>query len=198
MRSGRKGNPMPARDPDGKKRQLLDAALTAFASKGLAGARVDEIARLAACSAGLVYAYFGSKEGLFDAVLDDITTRAMDGTPIDTADLPGYASHAYTDAAAHPEIGRFAAWHQLERHADGIGRETVVSATEEKIRIVQKAQDAGSISSRLPAAELLLAIQALSRMWLTMPEEVVATVDPGNSIDARARAVRRAVEALLE
>lgn len=41
-----------------------------FAAKGLAGARVDAIARLTATSKHMIYYYFGNKEGLYRATLE--------------------------------------------------------------------------------------------------------------------------------
>jgi TetR/AcrR family transcriptional regulator len=51
---------------------LLAAAKEAFASRGLEGARVDDIAQRAGINKQLVYHYFGSKDGLYTAVLEDI------------------------------------------------------------------------------------------------------------------------------
>jgi TetR/AcrR family transcriptional regulator len=49
--------------------RILEVAVREFARKGLAGARVDEIARLAGANKQLLYYYFGSKQGLFEAAL---------------------------------------------------------------------------------------------------------------------------------
>lgn len=57
--------------------RLLAAARIEFASKGLAGARVEEIAREAGVTKQLVYHYYGSKEGLFVAVLDESSDNIM-------------------------------------------------------------------------------------------------------------------------
>jgi TetR/AcrR family transcriptional regulator len=51
---------------------LLQAAKEAFAARGLEGARVDDIARRARINKQLVYHYFGSKDGLYTAVLEQI------------------------------------------------------------------------------------------------------------------------------
>jgi TetR/AcrR family transcriptional regulator len=48
---------------------LLDAATEAFAGKGFSGARVDEIADRAKANKAMIYYHFGSKEGLYKAVL---------------------------------------------------------------------------------------------------------------------------------
>lgn len=57
--------------------RLLAAARVEFAKKGLAGARVEEIAREAGVTKQLVYHYYGSKEGLFVAVLDESSSNIM-------------------------------------------------------------------------------------------------------------------------
>lgn len=52
-------------------REIILAAATAeYARKGLDGARVDEIAKRAKANKHLIYLYFGSKDGLFQAVIE--------------------------------------------------------------------------------------------------------------------------------
>jgi TetR/AcrR family transcriptional regulator len=63
--------PPQRRDPEGTRRKLLAAAKMEFANKGLAGARVNAIAARARLNKQLVYHYFGSKEKLYVAVLED-------------------------------------------------------------------------------------------------------------------------------
>jgi AcrR family transcriptional regulator len=58
-------------------RRVLAAARVEFASKGLAGARVEDIARDAGVTKQLVYHYYNSKEGLFVAVLDESSGNIM-------------------------------------------------------------------------------------------------------------------------
>src|SRR5437660_9327278 len=58
------------RDPAATRKKLLTAARREFASSGLAGARVDEIASRAGVNKQLVYHYFGDKDALYLAVLE--------------------------------------------------------------------------------------------------------------------------------
>jgi TetR/AcrR family transcriptional regulator len=58
------------RRPDATRRRILAAATGEFAAKGLAGARVDEIADRALVSKRMLYHYFGDKEALWLAVLE--------------------------------------------------------------------------------------------------------------------------------
>ena len=57
------------RDPDRTRALVLSVARQEFAKLGLAGARVDEIVRIAGVSKQVVYYYFKSKDGLFKAAL---------------------------------------------------------------------------------------------------------------------------------
>lgn len=50
--------------------EILAVAYNEFADKGLAGARIDEIAAATRTSKRMIYYYFGSKEGLYLAVLE--------------------------------------------------------------------------------------------------------------------------------
>jgi AcrR family transcriptional regulator len=61
-----------AQDPEGVKRDILAVAKDEFASKGFSGARVDEIAARTKTSKRMIYYYFGDKEGLYLAVLEEV------------------------------------------------------------------------------------------------------------------------------
>ncbi len=60
------------RDPVATKAALLRAAVAEFAGKGLAGARIDEIAQRAGVNKQLVYHYFGSKDDIYAAALETV------------------------------------------------------------------------------------------------------------------------------
>jgi AcrR family transcriptional regulator len=63
--------PFRARNPDNTKQLILDAARIEFAKAGLGGARVDKIAETSGANKGMIYHYFGGKEELFAAVVED-------------------------------------------------------------------------------------------------------------------------------
>lgn len=54
---------------------ILAAARSEFSGKGLAGARVNEIAALAGVNKQLIYYYFGSKNDLYRAALEAVYTE---------------------------------------------------------------------------------------------------------------------------
>jgi TetR/AcrR family transcriptional regulator len=57
------------RDAEATKLQILDAAEIEFAQHGLHGTRVDPIAERAGVAPRMIYYYFESKDGLYQAVL---------------------------------------------------------------------------------------------------------------------------------
>ena len=57
------------------KKKILDAAEAEFAALGLAAARIDSIAKSAGINKQMIYAHFGSKEGLYRAVLEKVYSR---------------------------------------------------------------------------------------------------------------------------
>ena len=68
-RARKRGNA--SRDPDRTRQRVLDAATVEFARYGLGGARVDRIAARAGANKRMLYYYFGSKEDLFLAALEE-------------------------------------------------------------------------------------------------------------------------------
>ncbi len=58
--------------------EITEAAFQAFAEKGYAATRVEEVAQRAGVSKGLLYLYFKTKEELFKAVIKSIVIRRVD------------------------------------------------------------------------------------------------------------------------
>lgn len=57
-------------DPDGTRENIIEVATREFVESGFSGARVDQIADRTKTSKRMIYYYFGSKEGLYLAVLE--------------------------------------------------------------------------------------------------------------------------------
>jgi AcrR family transcriptional regulator len=73
-------------DSTATKANILDVARQEFADKGLSGARIDEIAERTNTSKRMIYYHFGSKEGLYRAVLEEAYARIREtemAVPID-------------------------------------------------------------------------------------------------------------------
>ncbi len=67
--------PTRTNDPARTMAGILEVATAEFAEKGLSGARIDEIAAATQTSKRMIYYYFGSKEGLYLAVLEESYRR---------------------------------------------------------------------------------------------------------------------------
>lgn len=99
------------RDPQATRQALLTAAIAEFAAKGPAGARVDEIARRAGVNKQMLYHYFGNKDDLFRAALEEVygRIRARERA-LNLSDLPpirameSLVGFSFDYLAEHPEF----------------------------------------------------------------------------------------------
>ncbi|MFK0151579.1 TetR family transcriptional regulator [Streptomyces sp. NPDC090499] len=153
------------RDSAATKARLLDAALAEFAAHGLAGARVDRIAEAANANKQRIYAYFGSKEQLFDAVIDRVLAVGAETVPFDAEDLPGAAGQIFDDLVAHPDLMRLLFWKLLERPG-ATDLETATYST--KTAAVATAQQQGRIDPDLGPEDLVALVLALTQAWFTL------------------------------
>lgn len=63
------------RNPDRTQRKLLDAAIRLFSARGYHGVAVDQIVNAARVNKRMVYHYFGSKEGIYQAAFKEVYSR---------------------------------------------------------------------------------------------------------------------------
>ena len=66
------------RRKEDRPQEITAAAFSVFAEKGYSGARVEEVAKRAGVSKGLLYLYFRTKEELFKAVVKSVFVRRVD------------------------------------------------------------------------------------------------------------------------
>jgi len=73
-----------------REKQMLEAAERAFAARGFHGASVDAIAEASGITKPMVYAYFGSKEGLYRACMEAARARLLEALRdgVDTSAAP--------------------------------------------------------------------------------------------------------------
>jgi AcrR family transcriptional regulator len=69
--------------------EVLDAALAVFVEKGFAATKVEEVARRAGVSKGLVYLYFASKEALLEGIVRRALAPIADDAVADLAAFDG-------------------------------------------------------------------------------------------------------------
>ena len=66
------------RRKEDRPQEITEAAFAAFAEKGYAGTRIEEVARRAGISKGLMYLYFKTKEELFKAVIRSVVVPQVE------------------------------------------------------------------------------------------------------------------------
>ena len=90
---------------------ILRAATRVFAKHGFAGGRIEQISKAAKSHDRMIYYYFGSKEGLFIAVLEEIYRRfneaeaklsLVDASPVDA--LQSVIRFMWAHYQKHPEF----------------------------------------------------------------------------------------------
>ncbi|HET9146568.1 MAG TPA: TetR/AcrR family transcriptional regulator [Acetobacteraceae bacterium] len=101
------------RDAGKTRLDIIEAATAEFAASGLSGARVDAIAARTRTTKRMIYYYFGSKEGLYEAVLAkayggirDVESRLADAVGDPEAAMRQLIEASFDYHAANPEFIR--------------------------------------------------------------------------------------------
>lgn len=109
------------RDADQTRREILAAATAEFSEKGYAGARVDDIAARTRTTKRMIYYYFGGKEGLYAAALEEAYggMRDAEGALRLDESPPAEAMRRLVETtfdhhAAHPEFVRLVSGENIE------------------------------------------------------------------------------------
>jgi len=171
--SARRAGPRWRRLPEERPRQILDAALEVFGERGLAGARLDDIARHAGVSKGTIYLYFPNKEELFRevvraVVIDRLHEAAAMATEADPVDELKRYMRAHWDFVRSPQFQTISKLVNGELHnfpdlAEFYGREVVKPANELIARIVRRGIEQGQFRRVDP----ILAARFLSSTTIT-------------------------------
>lgn len=159
---------------------VLSVAIQEFARKGLAGARVDEIARAARVNQQALYYYFGSKDDLFAAALEqgyrgilESNTRLADLV----ADMPPREAikclvEKFFDRLV--ERQEIVALIQDENRYGGthlknpeLARSSTLPLLRALDRILESGAETGAFSSRFTAEELYVNILSLCMFYFT-------------------------------
>jgi AcrR family transcriptional regulator len=188
-------------DPEGVRRNILDVARAEFVENGLSGARVDAIAARTATSKRMIYYYFGDKEGLYRAVLEESyrQIRALERTLDLAALLPGEALAELTGFtfdyhADHPDFVRLVMVENIHhaRHlkmSPNIG-ELNLSAIDTIRDIYARGVAEGAFRAGIDPIDIHLTISALS-FYNVSNRATIEQVFGHRMDDPEARARRR-------
>lgn len=159
-----------------REEQILTAALRAFAERGYDRASMDEVAAEVGVTKPMIYAYFGSKDGLYVAAL----ARAIER-------LNATVEHVVGEGET-PELrmwnGIVAFFEFIEEHRDG-WRLLYTAGGGGDPKLMRKALDARSQSAAM-----------LTRMFREVAEFPGATAPPESEVEAVAHVFMGACESL--
>ena len=160
----------PPTGADTTRERILTAATAEFARHGIAGARVERIARAARTSKERVYAHFASKEALYAYVSAAELAAVAEATRLDPADLPGYAGRVHDYFTAHPGRYRLMAWGQLELPDDETPPDDPIrQSVAGKVEQLRKAQESGQLDAAWNPLDILVLVNQIAMSWAAQP-----------------------------
>lgn len=179
------------------KQRILDVATQEFAEHGIAGARIERIVAAARTNKAQLYAYFGSKEGLFDAIFFGSLDRITDVVPIDAADLADWAVRLYDEYLRRPDLIRLATWSRLERRPTGHLVDDADRLDDTKLGAIADAQAAGTVRSGDPF-DLMAMVIAMSMAWSPVSNVYAASApEPAEAHEQRRALLRESVQRVV-
>jgi AcrR family transcriptional regulator len=163
--------PLRTNDPERTKADIIEVATQEFATNGLSGARVDEIAERMRTSKRMIYYYFGDKQGLYAAVLENAYSKVRTiESKLSLADLePEEAlrrliEQTFENDDANEDFIRLVAIENIHRGAHleraAAMRKINVGIIRVIDDILQKGRAAGIFRSDLDAIDVHLAMSA--------------------------------------
>jgi len=159
------------RNPRRTRERILAAAVREFSDKGLAGARVDVIARRARVNKRMLYHYFGSKDDLFSAVL--VHKVAQREALLSSApEEPSQTLNYWFDAACRdPDWFRLLGWEALQRpHRALVHEKHRREVSRQALEQIQQRQARGFLPAGLDPRHLLLTMMAITTFPLALPQ----------------------------
>ena len=165
--------PSRTNDPVRTMADIIEVATREFADKGLAGARIDVIADAMRTSKRMIYYYFGSKEALYVAVLEEAYRRMraieaelhLDDLPPEDA-LRKLVGHTVDYQLAHPEFIRLVMTENIHRGEFLARSKTIqklnVPAIDGLRRVYERGVAEGLFRVGLDPIDLHMSISALS------------------------------------
>ncbi len=164
--------------PEERPKQILEAALAVFAERGLATARLEDIAKRAGLSKGTIYLYFPNKEELFREVIRNSVIAFIERAearleelkdPLQALDawMEGY--WAWLRSPVFPAMHRLVSseLHSFPDIAAFYAKEVIERAHRLVCDMLQRAMNAGQLRSMdaLVAARMLSALFVTHALW---------------------------------
>lgn len=140
-------------NPEETRRGILRAAETSFASSGFVAATTRHVAAAAGVNVATLHYHFGSKEGLYQAVLEEVVRGALPEPPADgtsASRLARYVEALFDYTAARPTLPRLSILNRLTRlpkGANGVPADPRVAALETLLSVLPEAAPGARLSA---------------------------------------------------
>ncbi len=176
--------------------EILAAARAEFAQYGLAGARIDRIARAASASKERLYAHFGDKETLFRDVVATDGAEFFRAVELRPDAVPEFVGGIFDLAQNRPEHDRMITWARLEGFPLDKPEFDGEHPPEAAIAALRQAQADGYVDSSWEPQQLLVLLFAIGLGWAHWPDPTTATTDAKVVAARRAAAVEAAARVI--
>ncbi|MDT5242079.1 MAG: hypothetical protein QOD97_4277 [Mycobacterium sp.] len=176
--------------------EILAAARTEFAQYGLAGARIDRIARSAHASKERLYAHFGDKEALFREVVAADVAEFFGAVTLRPDAVPEWVGNLYDLACSRPEHLRMMTWAHLEGFILEEPRTDGDPIPVQAIAAVEAAQAGGYVDRAWQPVDLLVVLFGIGLAWAHWPDPHAVT-DSATLIAHRRAAVVEAATRVI-
>ena len=175
---------------------ILAAARAEFAQYGLAGARIDRIARNANASKERLYAHFGDKEALFRDVVIADGAEFFQAVGLRPDAVAEFAGDIFDLAQNLPEHLRMITWAQLEGLWITKPEVDDESPPDLAIAALEQARAEGYVDPAWEPQELLVLLFGIGLGWARWPDPTAATTDPDVLARRRAAVVEAAARVI--
>lgn len=170
--------------PEERPQQILEAAYEVFGERGLAGARLEDIAKRAGIAKGTIYLYFPNKEALFEEMVRQTVIVHLERAERDMVDdhrasarvqLRDYTWQwwSYMRSSRYQTIYRLVIGelHRFPQLLDFYWREVVVRKQQLVERIIRRGIESGEFGAIDPAVagRIMGSMFASHALWMGSP-----------------------------
>lgn len=177
--------------------RIVSAATNEFAQYGIAGARIERIAKAAQTSKERVYAHFRGKAALYRFVAGRELAAMAEAVDLDPADLPSYAGRLFDHTRQHPQRHRLMVWGQLEMADSDADDDPVRESLQRKVDTIRAAQRDGLLDSSWTPEDVLVFVTQLATSWATQTQLLADERQRATFFEARRQAIVAAVQRLF-
>jgi AcrR family transcriptional regulator len=149
---------------DQRRAQLLQLGRELFSARAYDDIQIDDIARAAGISKGLLYHYFGSKRGFYVAIVEEAARELLEATKIDPALPPPDKARRSMDAYLDFVEQHAGAYLALMRGGVGTDPEVALIVDRTRTEFVQR------FVANLGLAEPRPVFELAARSWIGLVE----------------------------